>query len=376
MYFVIAWVAKLMVTTCDATAFCSLHACNVSSLRIINGLLFGTALDFSVWKLTSKIPAFASVVCMPIVAFYSVLYYTDTAATATVFSSLALFQTGNVALSGLAGLVAVAMRQTNIVWVFVMACGHLVNTADQLENLPDILNDRRRKGRALLELRFHILAGIGFAVFLKANDWSPVLGHKEYHGFKAHFAQLNYFLTTTLFVSGHREWWRVIQRFKDALTEMIAGNSTARRSLLRFLFLSVLFSICARFGTITHDFILSDNRHFTFYLWRRVLKHTAVREILVPAISSAAAVFSTPLDGFRLSKNHSANSILFWVGVVLVIVPSALFEFRYFSIPLAMVSLSYMQWKWNLALTISLVGLFVFFPFQNRQTGNIDRFML
>ena len=372
MYVIIAWMANLVNTACEMTGICILDACSVSNLRIINGLLFGSVLDFSVWNLAPTIGSFASVVSMPIIAFYSILYYTDTAATGTVFAAMALFKTGHIAQSGLVGLVAVAIRQTNIAWVFVMACGHLVSTALELDGSPDnqILKDRRRIGHALVQLRFHIIGGIGFSGFLYANDWSPVLGHREYHRFKAHFAQLNYFLLTALFVSGPSEWWRVIQKLK---IQTIAGT---RSFVLKFVLLTALFSACARLGTIAHQFILSDNRHLTFYLWRRVFKHPAVREILIPLISATAAILSSSLEAFRLTKNRIANSLLFWVAVLLVLVPTSLLEFRYFSIPLAIVSLNHDHLKWHLTVTTGLIGLFVFFPFQNAQTGTSDRFML
>lgn len=37
-----------------------------------------------------------------------------------------------------------------------------------------------------------------------------------------------------------------------------------------------------RFGTIVHPFLLADNRHFTFYLWRHLLRHSTFRIGVLP----------------------------------------------------------------------------------------------
>lgn len=63
--------------------------------------------------------------------------------------------------------------------------------------------------------------------------------------------------------------------------------STSRSFVLLFLF----FSVCTGFGAAAHPFLLSDNRHYTFYLWRRFFRFCFFRFFLGPLIVTSFFVF-------------------------------------------------------------------------------------
>ena len=104
---------------------------------------------------------------------------------------------------------------------------------------------------------------------------------------------------------------------------------------------------------IQHPFLLSDNRHYTFYIWRRVfLLHPLVPYLLVPGYIACVwawflrigtyhlrfEIFSgrEPLLNVRAPIGHDQTllqSLLLPVLVVPTLLPTPLLEPRYFLIP-------------------------------------------
>ena len=86
-----------------------------------------------------------------------------------------------------------------------------------------------------------------------------------------------------------------------------------------------------------HPFVRDDNRHYFFYVWRRVLVHPGVRRALAPLYVGAALLSAT-----RLASSHEVIG-LGWAWVALwsgasacVLVPAHLVEPRYFMVPIAL----------------------------------------
>ncbi|KAI0828293.1 glucosyltransferase [Trametes gibbosa] len=82
--------------------------------------------------------------------------------------------------------------------------------------------------------------------------------------------------------------------------------------------------------TIQHPFLLSDNRHYTFYIWRRVfLLHPLVPYLLVPGYISCAWAWY-----IRIGYDQTLlQNLLLPVFVVPTLLPTPLLEPRYFLIP-------------------------------------------
>ena len=94
--------------------------------------------------------------------------------------------------------------------------------------------------------------------------------------------------------------------------------------------------LAVRYGTIVHPFLLADNRHYTFYVWRRIINARLwTRYALVPVY-----VFSGMSFVRILSKKQSGLWILGWLlATCLTLVPSPLIEPRYLIMPYLMMRL-------------------------------------
>lgn len=56
--------------------------------------------------------------------------------------------------------------------------------------------------------------------------------------------------------------------------------------------------LVVRYYTLTHPYLLADNRHYPFYLWRRVIdRSTYSRYLLVPGYVFAAYVVADAMRG-------------------------------------------------------------------------------
>lgn len=139
-------------------------------------------------------------------------------------------------------------------------------------------------------------------------------------------------------------------------------------------------AVCVALGTLTHPYLLSDNRHYTFYIWKDILgRSELVRLALAPvyALAGCALISQMTVDWGRLWT-------LNFVGAcTLVLLPQWLVEFRYFIVPafLAAVQVKAASEKmivWNAVLlaVVNAVTLYVFVarPFTSAD-GDTARFM-
>jgi alpha-1,2-glucosyltransferase len=101
--------------------------------------------------------------------------------------------------------------------------------------------------------------------------------------------------------------------------------------------LTVLRSLPLR-CSYEHPYLLADNRHYPFYLWRRCFRGhpLSLRYVLAPVYVVGALLLSTLL---RRSIREGGGErswlwvLLFWVATGAVLVPASLLEFRYFTVP-------------------------------------------
>lgn len=97
-------------------------------------------------------------------------------------------------------------------------------------------------------------------------------------------------------------------------------------------------------GTVAHPYLLADNRHYTFYLWKDILgRSPAVRLALAPAYGSAAHELLSQMS-------HKGGPLLaagFVACSAAALLPAGLLEFRYFTVPalLFAVHLQPPQWQ-------------------------------
>ncbi|CAI5730465.1 unnamed protein product [Hyaloperonospora brassicae] len=287
------------------------------------------------------------VAAFPPLFFFSFLFYTDSGATFFVLLTAWLAERVDLAqnpsgggsffvLSATSGAVAVLFRQTNIVWVGFVAGTVVVRYAELahstfiygfpkivmnfirvvVSNLPSIL---------LIVWPFVVIVA-GFVVFLLMNG-GIVVGDKSSHEVTFHGAQVLYFLIVAASGFGLS---LVAPTYVRAFAASVRRNGSSVRG---FLFIS--FLIAATVGIIfcfspVHKFMLADNRHYTFYIWRKFfLKHDMAKFVPAPLYVYL---------GWRCRKELERRrsplwTLVFVLATCLVLVPSPLVEPRYFCVP-------------------------------------------
>lgn len=112
-----------------------------------------------------------------------------------------------------------------------------------------------------------------------------------------------------------------------------------------FLVVTMLSAIAMQYGSQGHPFLLADNRyiyhsiivinisngyiirHYSFYLWNRILKHDHIRKLISPVFGCFVSIGVHDLTN---SKGF-IWLLIFIVALVLSLMPTPLLEFRYFT---------------------------------------------
>lgn len=316
----------------------------------------------------------AAAFLFPLHFFFTFLYYTDVPSLLfTLACYLAVLQRRYRASAAL-GAAAVAMRQTNAVWVaFALASAVLdrclpaavqpggtragggkgarrssraagSKAADDGgggEQRATLLSDAAVVLRRAWAQRRPLAADLwplatvvaAFAAFVVVNG-GIVVGDKAHHAPVRHLAQPLYCL---LFCAASLAPALASPRaLASAALQLRAGARRRPVSTAAALGLAAAAAAAAvHWGTLVHPFLLADNRHFTFYLWRRVLNVTPwARYALLPAY-----LYSGWAAGARLAHRGPLWVAGLAAASCLVLVPAQLVEFRYFTVPFYMLFL-------------------------------------
>ncbi|TYJ19086.1 hypothetical protein E1A91_A09G167600v1 [Gossypium mustelinum] len=286
------------------------------------------------------------------------------------------------------GAMAVVIRQTNIIWMLFVACSGVIDITmahqkDSVEvddskasnkgtnlsalntsvNVSSNLKRRKSRGNSkanqhifypsntssasqtlglLHEIQAIVLSSwrikwellvsfspfffvlLAFVAFLLWNG-SVVLGAKEAHAVSPHFAQIMYFsIVSALFAAPlHFTIGHALDLFQSFWKNRLLGF------LLLFL-ASIASLLSVHFFSIAHPYLLADNRHYTFYLWKKIIKfHWSMKYLLVPFF-----VYSW-LSIFRLlgKTRRRIWTLVYFFATSAVLIPAPLIEFRYYTIP-------------------------------------------
>jgi len=345
--------------------------------------------------LASVLPMF------PLLSFFGNLYYTDVLSTTLVLYCYLLALQRRFISSSMVGAFSTLTRQTNIIWVaFIMAVSMVrelkeadVVELDKEENSPiqrawlmfdPLAADARFPVDYIVAVRqtmFSVIGHLdivlpivscygsiflGFILFLLWNN-GIVLGDRNNHVAGINIPQLFYCATfITAFGAPILFWQGMVSKF------VYSSFSSVRNVIKTLLILSFLLLVVHQ-NTIEHPFLLSDNRHFVFYIWRRTIKrHSLGRYLAVPIYYGSTWIVLTALS--------YSQSALFIVGLVactgLTLIPSPLLEFRYFVVPYLLwrlhLSPSFVErskWRgvlelaWYELVNLITVGIFISKPF-------------
>jgi len=317
--------------------------CSARELRLMNAMLavptaaaahrilehvHGPAPADERWRLPMRV---AVVILFPVQYFFFFLFYTDAVGTLMVLLTYERCLARNVWAASIFGAAAIMCRQTNAVWV--VFCGGAVAIRRIQEASPSSLHASaglmahvRNGVRLLLS---PLLLGIvrqvaplitivfAFLAFVVRNGGVAV-GDKANHQAGLHPMQPAYWMLLVLgtmwpyLVSPSR-----IMRFLRAL-------AASRVQAVAWL---LLLLAGARYYTYAHPFLLADNRHYTFYLWKNVFRRVpAARYALAPVYM---------FGGWSCWVSTSRVCSPLWIAwflfcSALVVVPTGLLEFRYF----------------------------------------------
>ncbi|KAK6303057.1 hypothetical protein J4Q44_G00274120 [Coregonus suidteri] len=301
--------------------------------------------------------------------------------------------------SALLGVFAIFFRQTNIIWVVFCAGTVVANKMDEtwrteqskkkddkspcqipfsvsggvkrvMRFLFEFLTTANHMKAVMLVVWPYILVAVGFIVFIVLND-GIVVGDRTSHEACLNFPQLFYFFSFALFFSiptslcYHRAL-RFLQTLK-------------KQPLLYLLVTGLCLLLVWKF-TFVHKYLLADNRHFPFYVWKRIFqKHEAVRFALIPAYVFAAWNFMDTLKSRSLFW-----SLAFLVCLLAATVPQKLLEFRYFIVPyllyrlhMPLPTLTRLVLEFLLYTAVNAATLYIFVnkTFQWPNSPAVQRFM-
>jgi len=147
---------------------------------------------------------------------------------------------------------------------------------------------------ACRHLRGYLMLGGAFAAFVIWNKGQVAIGHQEHHAVGWHGAMVVY-LALGAGALGWPEFLRTAAVSVGALDarrarapDGVRGRVSPGRLCTRVAVAAVGRSLAQQ--QIVHPFLLADNRHVTFYLWRRLVSKAWFPNICAAALLVLAAL--------------------------------------------------------------------------------------
>lgn len=339
------------------------------SLNLFGGVVVLPVILNNFKKTNSRQYCTVNVISQPLLFTYYFLFYTDVWSTILVVMSLSLINTRAhqwPILSSVVGFASLWLRQTNIIWVAFIAVAYIDRQIYREKSILDrVQSFIKRSLKNWSSLTGYAVNFVSFVAFLKYNG-GITFGDKENHQIQLHFVQVFYCFTFISFFT----WPVWLNRATlSNYVKFFTGNY-GLNLLLNFISFWGIKYVIDNY-TIIHPFLLADNRHYTFYIFKRLLGHKYSSVVAIPVYHFASYISVTSLVKSR-KLNLSPIGILAFIGAtVLTIVPSPLFEPRYYIIPLVIFRLyiapscplaHLLEFVWlNL---INLITLYIFFTYQ------------
>ena len=330
---------------------------------------------------------FQLIICLfPINFFYNYLYYTDAFSifSLIIFFYLNLYAPKNYILRFLSGIFCVSIRQNNIIWVNLFSLKDVINLIGNIfNNYSDLKKAFNNIISTILENFDILIIDIFFIGFLLKNNFSVVLGDKSHHEMVFHLAQINHLLIFGLF------FFPMLNYKALRNVNKILNN---KKKFARFLLIFAIIICCVFLLnklSYIHDFILSDNRHYIFYYFKKIYLKDNLRHALLIYLSFTYSIMIN--DNLKLLKD--TRIISFIICTFLSLVPSKLVELRYFTpcYIIFIILINYNKenfgdlhqyiFSWfniiaHFFINSITIYIFLFKPFENKFMNNeISRFM-
>ncbi|KAH3764084.1 Alpha-1,2-glucosyltransferase ALG10-A [Pelomyxa schiedti] len=378
-----SWASSLVECACDVGArprVLRLVSCCFGILLFPVLVAILHRLDPSA-KTSMIVPKVLSCCLFPPLFFFNFLYYTDTGSILFVCLSYLFSLKEAYLMSAIIGALAVFFRQNNIIWVVFIAGEACIRISHEKELLPFFMWAVKNIPEIVKKFWAHALLGVAFAAFVVING-GIVVGDRSHHVVAFHFAQFLYFsliaavtlIPSTLFLVDWSTLW-ARTRTKHQ------GNSVKQYLLWAVVAsaLTILFTFLVKNYTFVHPFILADNRHYTFYIWKDLfVKYEYFKYSLVPFY-----VASFFFLHWLLKRSLSYSWILLYVLCAsCVLVTSTLVEMRYFVTPMVILHLrvhksnkgTWMEVACYLCINSLTIAMFALHPF-TWPDGSTARFM-
>ncbi|RKF59492.1 Dol-P-Glc:Glc-PP-Dol alpha-1,2-glucosyltransferase [Erysiphe neolycopersici] len=309
-------------------------SCDVHTLRSLNGVallitfLYACNCRLQITQSCKDVIHTAfNIALFPPLFFFSGLFYTDVISVCFVLIAYKLVLDRKKGVHNyyntlsllITGIISLTIRQTNIFWTAIfLGATDLVNALELKEiqtGKPLHYNDGRlnnillnqanlldyvyftlktflvalnRPGLVVKQIWPFITLLVLFTSFVLWNG-SVVLGDKSNHVAMIHLPQMLYIWPFITFFSapliipiGIKILFNMKIFFLEA--PKIFGLYQKHRKTWCYTFVALLTSVLiVRYNTIIHPFILADNRHYMFYIFRyTILRHPKIRFFLVP----------------------------------------------------------------------------------------------
>ncbi|KAI0080044.1 glucosyltransferase [Panus rudis PR-1116 ss-1] len=348
-------------------------------------------------SLLSPIPEAVVLAAFPIAWFFGFLYYTEVPSLLFVVLTVVSATEGRHGLAALLGAISSTFRQTNIVWVlYAYACSQLMylrfrRSPPGREPLPklhdppalqatpgDLVQTVLSAPKVIPDVlpQFTPYAAVlcAFAAFVIWNG-GIVLGDKSNHIPTFHVPQLYYFagfsaiFAWPALISGHGG-------IRGLALDIKMRMFGSKRNTLVTVLVSIVMAFTIHKFTIHHPFLLADNRHYTFYVWRRVfLLHPVVPYLLIPGYIACAWAWY-----IRIGQDQTLlQNLLLPLFVLPTLLPTPLLEPRYFLIPYVLLRAQVIDVPgWGLAVEgawYALINAGTMWVFLYKERAGVGRFM-
>jgi len=225
------------------------------------------------------------------------------------------------------------------------------------------------------------------------NNGDIVVGDRRAHIPRFHPMQLCYFV---IFVLAFSLPWLLSQAYYKRQT----SNSVNRHfnlsktihklnnNISKVFVLLLIISGLVYFNTIAHPYLLADNRHYTFYVWRLLFspgKPVFLRYLPVPLYA-----YGLWLVDRSLMQSSIAYRLASWIVTPLILCAQFLLEPRYFVVPYLMFRLhsnknftnsdtckaAFIEFIAYQVFNFVIMRVFLYSPFVSTMdnTGRLDRF--
>jgi len=303
----------------------------------------------------------------PLNFFYWFLFYTDPGSIFLVISAYAISLRGFDICASSVGTMAVMFRQNNVVWVALMMGLRLLAGFPSGPEIDATMNSQMAAvithvWRRLYRVGLPYLTVLaGFLLFVLHNG-SIVVGDRTAHEASLHVSMLMYF------AAGN-----AIMDFPNSICVLkhINPRPTLRKVLVAS-FVTFTCTFVVKHFTIAHPYLLADNRHYTFYIWKKIInRHWFSRYLLVPLYATSWCIVWQGFSTWRVSNGPKLILMLRKAGVIfaisLVLVPAGLLEPRYFVLPMLLVqlhsktpSLSLLQFQSAVFVVVNIATIYIF----------------